>query len=195
MSFINDVEFILLLDEMKKIERRTKVLGVDRRENDAEHAWHIATMAMFLEKYSKDDLDINKVIKMLLVHDLVEIFAGDTFAYDVSANQDKTLREKESMVKLKSYLDTKMGNVLEALWLEFEDMSTNESVFANSMDRLQPLLLNIFSGKGGTWVEGGVKLSQVLKRAEPIKNLQPEVYEFVYSKILENVKRGYIINE
>lgn len=195
MSIEKDIEFIVLLEEMKKIYRRTKIIGESRRENDAEHTWHIATMALFLEKYAVKKIDVNYSIQMLLVHDLVEIYAGDTFAYDVKANEDKFSREKKAMEKLKSLLDDENAKKLETLWLEFEDMETEESKYSNAMDRLQPVLSNIFTKNGGTWVEGKVTLSQIEKRVAPIKYLDPRVYEFVYTKLLENVKQGYIINE
>ncbi|MFM1583489.1 HD domain-containing protein, partial [Helcococcus ovis] len=178
-----------------KIYRKTKIIGESRRENDAEHSWHIATMAMFLEKYSKNKIDVNKVIKMLLVHDLVEIFAGDTFAFDVNANKDKKNRELESMSKLKSHLDIYEAKMLENLWLEFEEKATSEAIYANAMDRLQPLISNVFAENGGTWKEGNVRLSQVLARASLIKDVNEEIYEFIYEKIIENVEKGNIVND
>lgn len=195
MNFEKDMEFIILLEEMKSIFRRTKIIGQDRRENDAEHTWHIATMALFMKDYASEEIDVDRVIKMLLCHDLVEIFAGDTFAYDVNGNKDKFEREKKSMEKLKSMLSESNASMLEDLWIEFEEMSTSNSKFANAMDRLQPLLANIHSKNGGTWIEGSVRLSQILKRAEPIKVLDPSVYEYVYGKILENVEKGYILKD
>ncbi|MFM1524896.1 MULTISPECIES: HD domain-containing protein [Helcococcus] len=195
MAFEQDLKFILLLENMKKIYRRTKIIGEDRRENDAEHSWHIATMAMFLEKYSKNKIDVNHVIKMLLIHDLVEIFAGDTFAFDVNANKDKKNRELEAMSKLKSHLDISEAKMLENLWLEFEEKTTSEAIYANAMDRLQPLISNIFSENGGTWKEGNVKLSQVLARASLIKEVSEEIYEFIYAKIMENIEKGNIVKD
>lgn len=195
MSIEKDIEFIVLLEEMKKIERRTGVIGTERRENDAEHSWHVSTMALFLQNYASANIDINRSIQMLLIHDLVEIYAGDTFAYDINANLDKLDREKNAMEKLKSLLNEKMANTLESLWQEFEEMKTEEAKYSNAMDRLQPILSNVFAGNGGTWVEGKVKLSQVEKRIEPIKFLDQKVYEFIYKKILDNVEKGYIIKE
>lgn len=195
MSFEKDLKFIILLENMKKIYRKTKIIGESRRENDAEHSWHIATMAMFLEKYSKNKIDVNKVIKMLLVHDLVEIFAGDTFEFDVNANKDKKNRELESMSKLKSHLDIYEAKMLENLWLEFEEKATSEAIYANAMDRLQPLISNVFAENGGTWKEGNVRLSQVLARASLIKDVNEEIYEFIYEKIIENVEKGNIVND
>lgn len=192
---MKELEFVVLLEEMKKTFRQTKIIGEDRRENDAEHTFHIATMSMFLQEMSEIEVDINKVVKMLLVHDLVEIFAGDTFAYDEKSNIGKFEREKESMNKLKSYLSENNQRMLEDLWLEFEARSTNEAKYANAMDRLQPLLSNISSNNGGTWKGNNVRLSQVLKRIEPIKDFNMKVYDYVYSEVLKGVDNGYLTDD
>ena len=193
MNISKDIEFVILLEEMKKINRQTKIIGLNRRENDAEHSWHIATMSMFLQHYSKSKVDVNKVIQMLLIHDLVEIFAGDTFAYDSSGYQDKFKSESDAMEKLKTYLSKDMGEMLESLWMEFENMESNESKFANAMDRLQPMLSNICCGEHSTWVEKKIKLSQVLKRMEIIKEFSQDIYDFLYEKLKEQVEKGYLI--
>ena len=193
MNISKDIEFVILLEEMKKINRQTKIIGSNRRENDAEHSWHIATMSMFLQHYSKSKVDVNKVIQMLLIHDLVEIFAGDTFAYDSSGYEDKFKRESDAMAKLKTYLSREMGEMLESLWMEFENMESNESKFANAMDRLQPMLSNICCGEHSTWVEKKIKLSQVLKRMEIIKEFSQDIYDFLYEKLKEQVEKGYLI--
>lgn len=193
MNISKDIEFVILLEEMKKINRQTKIIGSDRRENDAEHSWHVATMSMFLQHYSKSKVDVNKVIQMLLIHDLVEIFAGDTFAYDTNGYQDKFKRESDAMEKLKTYLSKDMGDMLESLWMEFENMESNESKFANAMDRLQPMLSNICCGEHSTWVEKKIKVSQVLKRMEIIKEFSQDIYDFLYEKLKEQVEKGYLI--
>lgn len=193
MNISKDIEFVILLEEMKKINRQTKIIGLNRRENDAEHSWHVATMSMFLQHYSKSKVDVNKVIQMLLIHDLVEIFAGDTFAYDLSGYEDKFKRESDAMEKLKTYLNKEMGEMLESLWMEFENMESNESKFANAMDRLQPMLSNICCGEHSTWVEKKIKLSQVLKRMEIIKEFSQDIYDFLYEKLKEQVEKGYLI--
>jgi HD domain protein len=195
MNISKDFEFVILLEEMKKINRQTKIIGLNRRENDAEHSWHIATMSMFLQHYSKSKVDVNKVIQMLLIHDLVEIFAGDTFAYDSSGYEDKYKRESDAMEKLKTYLSKEMGDMLESLWMEFENMESNESKFANAMDRLQPMLSNICCGEHSTWVEKKIKLSQVLKRMEIIKEFSQDIYDFLYEKLKEQVEKGYLISD
>ena len=192
---MKELEFVVLLEEMKKTYRQTKIIGEDRRENDAEHTFHIATMSMFLQEISEIKVDINKVIKMLLFHDLVEIFAGDTFAFDEKSYIGKLDREKESMEKLKSYLSENNQKMLEDLWLEFENNSTNESKFANSMDRLQPILSNINSNNGGTWKVNNVRLSQVFKRIEPIKDFNMKVYDYLHSEVLKAVDKGYLIDD
>lgn len=192
---MKELEFVVLLEEMKKIFRQTKIIGEDRRENDAEHTFHIAAMSMFLQEISEIKVDINKVIKMLLVHDLVEIFSGDTFAYDEKSNIKKLDREKESMNKLKSYLSEKNQKMLKDLWLEFEAFSTNEAKYANAMDRLQPIISNINSNNGGTWKANNVRLSQVLRRIDPIKDFNMKVYDYVYSKLLNAVDKGYLIDD
>lgn len=195
MNISKDIEFVILLEEMKKINRQTKIIGSDRRENDAEHSWHVATMSMFLQHYSKSKVDVNKVIQMLLIHDLVEIFAGDTFAYDTNGYQDKFKRESDAMEKLKTYLSKDMGDMLESLWMEFENMESNESKFANAMDRLQPMLSNICCGEHSTWVEKKIKVSQVLKRMEIIKEFSQDIYDFLYEKLKEQVEKGYLITD
>lgn len=192
MNFEKDLKFILLLEEMKKINRQTSIIGGNRRENDAEHSWNVATMAMFLKKYSKVEIDIDRVIKMLLIHDLVEIFAGDTFAFDISKNMDKKDRELKSMEVLKSHLDEDEANLLETLWIEFEKMETSESKYANAMDRLHPLLANIMHENGGTWTEHNVEISQVLARASALKVLDDSIYDYVEKEIEKAVEKGYL---
>jgi len=187
-----DIEFVVLLEEMKSVYRMTKVIGTDRRENDAEHSWHVAIMSMILESHSKIKVDINKVIKMLLVHDIVEIYAGDTFAYDTKGNESKLQRELDSMAKIKSQLSTEIGDYIESLWLEFDERKSDEARYANAMDRLQPILSNIYDGRGGTWKGNNVSFSQVMKRVEPIKDFNESVYNFVVSKVQEGVEKGYL---
>lgn len=187
-----DISFVVLLEEMKKINRMTKVIGIDRRENDAEHSWHVAIMSMILEKYSIEEIDVNKVIKMLLVHDIVEIYAGDTFAYDELGNASKMQRELDSMDKLKAQVSEPMGDYIEALWLEFDNRESKEAKYANAMDRLQPILSNIYHPSGGTWKENNVSIKQVMKRIDPIKDFNMEVYNAVCEKVKEALEKGYL---
>src|SRR5690554_4376193 len=155
-----DIQFILELDKMKSILRQTTLIDGSRRENDAEHSWHIAVMAMVLKEYADKKIDICKVIKMLLVHDLVEIYAGDTFCYDVEANKDKKERELKAADRIFGMLEEDKGKELRSLWEEFEEMKTKEAIFAASMDRLQPFFNNYYSG-GGTWKKFRVSKGEI----------------------------------
>ncbi|NLW52450.1 MAG: HD domain-containing protein [Tissierellia bacterium] len=193
MSYRDDLEFIVLLEKMKSVYRMTKVIGEDRRENDAEHSWHVAINSMILQPHSKIEVDINRVIQMMLVHDIVEIYAGDTFAYDTKANEGKKNRELEAMQLIKSQLSESMGDKIEGLWLEFEDKMTNEAKYANAMDRLQPIMSNIHDGRGGTWFENNVTYQQVLDRIAPIKDFNDQIYEYVVQNVDKAVENGYII--
>lgn len=162
-----------------------------KHENDAEHSWHIAVMAMVLQEYSNAPIDVCKVIKMLLVHDLVEIYAGDTFCYDLEGNKSKKDRELEAADKLYSILDEDKGKELRSLWDEFEEMETNEAIFAAAMDRMQPLFSNYYSG-GGTWKKFNVKKEDVYKRIAPIEKASDELWKYVTNMIEDAVKKGYI---
>ncbi len=152
---LKDIEFIVELDKMKSILRQTSLIDKSKRENDAEHSWHISVMAMLLSEYANEEVDIFKVIKMLLVHDLVEIYAGDTFCYDVEGNKSKKDRELKAADIIFGILEEDKGKEMRSLWEEFEEMETKEALFAASMDRLQPFLNNYYSD-GGTWKKFGV---------------------------------------
>lgn len=195
MDFKRDLDFIVLLEKMKSVYRMTKVIGQDRRENDAEHSWHVAINSLILLPHSKIDVDVNRVIKMMLVHDIVEIYAGDTFAYDIKANEGKKDRELSAMEIIKSQLSDSMGSLVEGLWLEFEAKETNESKYANAMDRLQPIMSNIQDGEGGTWFENKVSYQQVLDRIAPIKDFNDEIYDYVIQNVDKAVENGYIIRD
>ena len=190
-----DLSFIVELEKMKEVFRRTMIIGSDRRENDAEHSWHISVMAMLLSSYNKDKIDTNHAIKMLLIHDIIEIYAGDTFAYDKLANLDKNKRELDAMEQIKLQLSSENAETVESLWKEFEAKESPESKFANAMDRLQPVLSNIYSRNGGTWLKYGVKFSQVLKRIEPIRSFNSEIYDFLMENIEKALTNGYILED
>ena len=176
---------------MKSIFRQTSLIDKSRRENDAEHSWHISIMAMVLSEYANEDVDLFKVIKMLLVHDLVEIYAGDTFCYDVKGNADKKERELKAADRIYSILAEDKAIEMRALWEEFEEMETKEALFAASMDRLQPIFSNYFSG-GGTWTKYGISKVEVHKRIAPLEKSSRELWEFTLSLIDDAVERGYI---
>lgn len=186
-----EIDFIVEIDKMKSIFRRTSLINGSRKENDAEHSWHLSLMTMLLSEYADKDIDVSKVIKMVLVHDLVEIYAGDTFCYDKVGNSDKRERELKSADKLFSMLPEEKGKMLRELWEEFEEMKTNEAIFANSMDRLEPFLVNYNTG-GGTWKEHNISKEQVYKRSEPIKNSSEQLWKFTQDLIEDAHEKGYI---
>lgn len=188
---LKDIEFIVELDKMKSILRQTSLINEDRREDDAQHSWHISIMAMVLGEYSNEKIDVCKVIKMLLAHDLVEIYAGDTFCYDKVGNEDKKERENQAADKIFGMLDEDKGRELRALWDEFEEGQTPEALFAASMDRLQPMLNN-YHNNGGTWRKFNVAKEDIYKRIAPVKKSSDELWNFVESMIEDAANRGLI---
>ena len=191
---LKDMEFIIELDKMKSILRQTSLINEDRREDDAQHSWHITVMAMVLSEYSNEKVDVCKVMKMLLTHDLVEIFAGDTFCYDEVGNSDKREREVAAAEKIFGMLDEDKGKELRALWDEFEEMKTPEALFAASMDRLQPMLNNYYND-GGTWKKYDVAKSDIYKRINPVKETSDELWSFTENMIEDAFKKGFIGRE
>ena len=175
------------------IYRQNKLLDKSRYETDAEHSWHIAVMAMLLIEYAEDPatLDINKVIKMLLVHDIVEIYAGDTFFYDEEANKTKAAREQAAADKIFSILPMEQGVEIRDLWEEFEALQTAEAYYARAMDILQPFFLH-YCTQGQVWLEESINVEQVYRRAEPLKKGLPKLWEFVELLIEQSVKKGYL---
>ena len=161
--FKKQVAFILEADKEKNILRQTHLSGHGRRENDAEHAWHMAVMAMVLSEYANEAVDTGRVIQMLLIHDLVEIYAGDTFAYDAAGAATQKTRETSGADRLFSKLPEDQAKKMRALWEEFEAWKTPEAKFARSLDRFQQMMLNAATD-GRAWNEHGVKVSQVMKR-------------------------------
>ena len=183
---LKDMEFIIELDKMKSILRQTSLINEDRREDDAQHSWHISVM-----EYSNEKVDVLKVIKMLLTHDLVEIYAGDTFCYDKAGNSDKREREVVAAEKIFGILDEGKGKELRALWDEFEEMKTPEALFAASMDRLQPMLNN-YHNSGGTWKKFDVEKSEIYKRIGPVKDSSDELWNYVEFMLEDAFNKGFI---
>lgn len=188
---LKDMEFIVELDKMKTILRQTSIIGQDKREDDAQHSWHISVMAMVLAEYTNEEVDLGKVIKMLLTHDLVEIYAGDTFCYDKVGNDDKKERELLAAEKIFGILDEDKGKELRALWDEFEEMETKEALFAASMDRLQPMLSN-YNNHGGTWKKFNVDKEDIYKRIAPVKKSSDKLWKFVETMIEDAQNKGLI---
>ncbi len=186
------MRFLVEVDKMKSVYRRTILIDKTRRESDAEHSWHFALMAMLLAEYADPEkVDCARVIRMALVHDLIEIYAGDTFAYDVQGNQDKRQRETEAANKLFALLPEDQAAEIRALWEEFDAMETPDAQYAAAIDRLQPFLNNYLT-QGHTWGLGGVKSAQVYERMDPIRVALPEVWPFVDKMIQESIEKGYL---
>ena len=190
--FEHQLSFLIEVDKMKNVLRQTLLADGSRQETDAEHSWHFALMSMVLYEYcTEPHVDLNQVIKMALVHDLVEIYAGDTFAYDIQGNQDKALREKQAADKLFGLLPEDQGMEYRKLWEEFDAMETPEARYAASIDRLQPLINNLLT-QGHPWRKGHVTSSQVYQRMEPIRHSTPDLWPFVEESIQDSVAKGYL---
>lgn len=189
--FEKQLAFLIEVDKMKSVFRRTMLIDLSRRENDAEHSWHFALTALVLLEYAKDDVDINRVIKMALVHDLVEVYAGDTFAYDEAGYADKEERELKAADKIFGMLPDDQRDEFRALWDEFEDFKTKESCYANAIDRLQPFINN-YKTDGYTWREGNVNKAQVYKRMDAVRLYAPELWPFLEYVIDDAIGKGYI---
>ncbi|AKG24498.1 phosphohydrolase [Calothrix sp. 336/3] len=185
------LDFIIEIDRLKHILRQTLLTDASRRENTAEHSWHIAVMAIIFAEYAPKNVDILQVIKMLLIHDLVEIDAGDTFCYDIQGNQDKAQRETQAANRLFGLLPLEQGQELRVLWEEFEAQNTPTAKFAAALDRIQPFLHNVQT-EGGTWRIHGISRSQVMKRMEPVADGTPELWSSVQKMIEYCVAAGYL---
>lgn len=185
------LDFILEIDKEKNILRQTHLSGHGRRENDAEHAWHMAIMAYLLKEYSNEPVDITKVMIMCLIHDIVEIDAGDTYAYDTEGLKTQKAREDAAKERIFSLLPNAQKEELTALFDEFEEARTAESRFAHVMDNLQPLLLNN-SNSGADWREHEVYASQVYGRQQKTRYGSKQLYEITDQILKENIKKGNI---
>ena len=183
------LDFILEIDKEKNILRQTHLSGHGRRENDSEHAWHMAIMAYLLRDYSNESVDIAKVMLMCLIHDIVEIDAGDTYAYDAEGLKTQKAREDAAKERIFSLLPEDQKEELIALFDEFEDFSTAESKFAHAMDNLQPLLLNNSNG-GGDWREHGVSAEQVYGRQKKTALGSEKLYDVTDQIIQEHIEKG-----
>ncbi|MBH8551918.1 HD domain-containing protein [Nostocaceae cyanobacterium CENA357] len=184
-------QFIIEIDRLKQILRQTLLTDGSRRENSAEHSWHLAMMAIALAEYTPEGVDLFHAIKMLLIHDLVEIDAGDTFCYDVQGNHSKAEKEAQAALRLFGILPANQGSELRLLWEEFETGKTPTAKFAAALDRIQPLLHNQQT-EGGTWRIHGIRRDQVMKRVAPVETGAPELWPFVLQLIEDCVAAGYL---
>ena len=192
--FEKQKDFILEIDKEKNILRQTHLSGGGRRENDAEHAWHMAVMVWLLREYANEPLDLAKTMMMVLIHDVVEIDAGDTYAYDAAGKATAHDREEKAADRLFGLLPEDQGRELRALWEEFEEYETPEARFAHTMDNFQPMLLNDSNG-GGDWKEHGIRRSQTEKRNEKTGTGSREIWEYRKTILDANVARGSLKDE
>ena len=189
--FEKQLEFILEADKEKEIYRRTHITGYKRCENDAEHAWHMALMVYLLREHANEPFDLARAMMMALIHDVVEIDAGDTYAYDEAAKATQKEREALAAERIFGLLPEDQREELLSLFEEFEEGKTPEARFARTMDNLQPLLLNDSNG-GGDWRENGVRQSQVMARQEPSRLGSEFIWAHSKEIIEENVRKGNI---
>ncbi|MEQ9552114.1 MAG: HD domain-containing protein [Coleofasciculus sp. G3-WIS-01] len=185
------IQFILEIDKLKGILRQTRLIDDSRPENSAEHSWHLALMAIILAEYVPSQVDLGRAIIMVLLHDLVEIDAGDTFCYDVQGNQDKAIREEKAATRIFGMLPEDQGQSLREIWAEFEAAATPTAQFAVALDRLQPLLLNQ-QNQGGTWQLYGISEDQVMQRMAPVQDGTPQLWALVEQIVADCIKAGYL---
>ena len=187
------IAFCREIDKEKMIGRQTYLSDGSRKENDAEHAWHMAIMTVLLSEYANEKIDVLKTMTMLLIHDIVEIDAGDTYAYDENAKKTQREREVKAADRIFGLLPEDQGQKFRALWDEFEAWETPEAKFAHTLDNIQPTMLNDASD-GKSWVEHGVHLEQILKRNTSSKLGSEKLWDYAYSNFIEpHVEKGHII--
>ncbi|MDA0746409.1 MAG: HD domain-containing protein [bacterium] len=185
------ISFLVEVDQLKQVLRQTYLVDMSRQENDAEHSWHLALMAMLLSEYAADDIDVLRVVKMVLVHDVVEIDAGDTFAYDEAGHTDKEEREQAAAQRIFNLLPGDLAAEVFGLWEEFEARETPEAKFAAALDRFQPILLNHRSG-GLAWQNHGIHVDQVMERNRHMDEGAPALWSYAQEIIEDAVRKGYL---
>jgi putative hydrolase of HD superfamily len=183
--------FTAEIDRMTEVLRQTLLINGSRRENDAEHSWHIAVMALYFSEYASEKVDIGRAVQMCIVHDIVEIEAGDTFAYDPQGNKNKAEREKEAADILLAKLPEDQGNMIRELWEEFDAMETADAKYAACLDRIQPFLHNTLT-EGHTWGNGRVSREAVEKRMKIVREFMPEVYKWINANLDNAVAKGWL---
>ncbi|TKI03805.1 HD domain-containing protein [Martelella alba] len=179
------------IDKLKGVQRRTKVLGTQRQENTAEHSWHFAVAAMALAPYAGDDVDINRVIRMALVHDIVEIDAGDVLVYDLAGRHAVHALEEAAAERLFGLLPEPQRRQFHQLWREYEAAETADARFALLLDRLMPMLMNLHNF-GQSWVENGIRLEQVLARNAFIGEVYPDLWEHLQGHLYQARENGWL---
>ena len=188
-------DFFREIDKEKQIYRQTMLADGSRQENDAEHAWHMAIMTILLSQYANEDIDVLKTVTMLLIHDIVEIDAGDTYAYESECQKTQRAREEKAAQRIFGLLPEEQGKYMRDLWEEFEAYETAEAKFAHTMDNIQPAMLND-AADGISWTKHQVRLSQILKRNAKTAEGSQEIWDYVYENIFTpNIEKGKIIDD
>jgi len=190
-NLLKQVAFIKEIDKLKYIQRKTRLFNSDRHENDAEHSWHLAMMALVLAEHADKPIDVLKVVKMVLIHDIVEIDAGDVFIYDTVKNHCNTDEERLAAERIFGLLPEEQAKEYIAIWEEFEEGITDDAKFAKAMDRFEPLLQNT-SNNGGTWVEFDVKYDKVYNKKKVIQEGSASIWEYAERLINESVEKGIL---
>ena len=188
------IQFILEIDKVKQIFRQNYLADGERKENDAEHSWHIALMAYLLQEYVQEPVDVMRVTMMVLIHDLVEIDAGDTYAYDTEGAKTKDEREQKAATRIFGLLPTEQGAHFRELWDEFEAYQTADARYAHLLDNFQPMLLNSASG-GKSWEEHQVRKAWMYQRNERVTEIAPEIWQYMQNIIERNIREGHIKEE
>lgn len=192
--FEQQVKFLVEIDKVKNIFRQTYLADTNRKENDAEHSWHLAIAAFLLKEHMKEEVDLLKVIIMVLIHDLVEIDAGDTYAYDDVGASTKREREEKGADRIFGMLPEDQGQYFRELWEEFEIYESADAKFAHLLDNFQPLLLNDASN-GKSWAEHGVKKSQIYKRNAKIEEISEDVWNYMKDLVEKHIELGHVKDE
>ncbi|EDM35846.1 hypothetical protein PBAL39_06691 [Pedobacter sp. BAL39] len=190
-DLLKQVAFIKEIDKLKYIQRRTKLMHSNRHENDAEHSWHLAVMTLVLAAHADRPIDVLKVLKMVLIHDLVEIDAGDTFIYDNLKNHTNTEEERLAAERIFGLLPKEQAEDFIAVWEEFEAGITDDAKFAKTMDRFEPLLQNA-SNEGGTWAEFNVDYQRVYDKKKAIKEGSTSIWEYAEGLLNDSVEKGIL---
>jgi putative hydrolases of HD superfamily len=185
--------FIVEIDKLKNILRRTYLTDSSRRENSAEHSWHLGIMSFLLSEYSPENLNMVKVMKMVLIHDIVEIDAGDTFLYDAEGQKDKVIRENKAAERIFGILPQDLSKEMINLWEEYERGDTPEALYAAALDRLQPLLHNYITG-GITWRKNAVRRSMVIEKNKHTAKGAPKLWEYARVIIDKSVEKGFLLD-
>ena len=189
--FNTQLAFLAEIDGLKQVLRRTRLLSEQRRENDAEHSWHLAMYVMVLQEYAAGAVDLSRCLQMVLIHDIVEIDAGDTFCYDEAGRETQAEREQKAADRLFALLPAPQDALIRGLWDEFEALQTPEARFARAMDRLQPLVHN-YRTQGSSWREHGVTADQVLQHNQAVAAGAPQLWPWIEAMVADAVRQGFL---